>query len=112
MTAHWGFPIGPGQGQCSEIALAFKNAYACSINASEIFTSLPLRSLDHLTLQNKLKETAAPDAVRLAQRGVAECLGTAFLLGASSARASGREAFGRLWCARAALPIRFRPARS
>ena len=47
-----------------------------------IFTALPLRSLDQLTLQNKLKDIGRTVMPSLAQRGVAECLGTAFLLAA------------------------------
>ena len=42
--------------------------------------SLPLRSLDRLTLQNKLKDIGRTLMPSLARRYVAECLGTAFLL--------------------------------
>jgi protein-tyrosine-phosphatase len=57
MTAHWGVPD-PAQatGSPAEIALAFKDAYRMLNQRIGIFTSLPLRSLDKLTLQNKLKE--------------------------------------------------------
>ena len=57
MTAHWGVPD-PAQatGSPAEIALAFKDTYRMLNQRIGIFTSLPLRALDELTLQNKLKE--------------------------------------------------------
>jgi hypothetical protein len=57
MTAHWGVPD-PAQatGSPAEIALAFKDTYQMLNQRIGIFTSLPLRALDKLTLQNKLKE--------------------------------------------------------
>ena len=57
MTAHWGVPDpAEAKGNDAEIALAFKNAYRMLNRRIGIFTSLPLRSLDRLTLQNKLRE--------------------------------------------------------
>jgi protein-tyrosine-phosphatase len=57
MTAHWGFPD-PAQanGSPAKIALAFKDTYRMLNQRIGIFTSLPLRALDKLTLQNKLNE--------------------------------------------------------
>ena len=57
MTAHWGVPD-PAQatGSPAEIALAFKDTYRMLNQRIGIFTSLPLRALDNLTLQTKLKE--------------------------------------------------------
>jgi protein-tyrosine-phosphatase len=57
MTAHWGIPD-PAQatGSPAEIALAFKDTYRMLNQRIGIFTALPLRSLDQLTLQNKLKD--------------------------------------------------------
>ena len=57
MTAHWGIPD-PAQtkGTEAEIALAFKDAYRMLNQRIGIFTSLPIKSLDQLTLQNKLHE--------------------------------------------------------
>jgi arsenate reductase (thioredoxin) len=57
MTAHWGIPD-PAQakGTEAEIALAFKDAYRMLNQRIGIFTSLPIKSLDRLTLQNKLRE--------------------------------------------------------
>jgi arsenate reductase (thioredoxin) len=57
MTAHWGVPDPvAATGAPAEIALAFKNAYRRLSQRIGIFTSLPLQSLDRLTLHNKLKE--------------------------------------------------------
>ena len=57
MTAHWGVPDpAEATGTEAEFALAFKDAYRMLNQRIGIFTSLPLRSLDQLTLQNKLKE--------------------------------------------------------
>ena len=57
MTAHWGVPDPvEAKGSAAEIALAFKDAYRMLHQRIGIFVSLPLRSLDQLTLQNKLKE--------------------------------------------------------
>jgi arsenate reductase (thioredoxin) len=57
MTAHWGVPD-PAQatGSAAEIALAFKDSYRMLHQRIGIFTALPLRSLDQLTLQDKLKD--------------------------------------------------------
>jgi arsenate reductase (thioredoxin) len=57
MTAHWGVPD-PAQatGSPAEIALAFKDTYRMLNQRTGIFTALPIRSLDQLTLQNKLKD--------------------------------------------------------
>ena len=57
MTAHWGVPDpAQGTGSPAEIGLAFKDTYRMLNQRIGIFTSLPLRALDKLTLQNKLKE--------------------------------------------------------
>ncbi len=57
MTAHWGISD-PAivQGTPAEVALAFKEAYRLLLQRIGIFTSLPIRSLDQLSLQNKLKD--------------------------------------------------------
>jgi len=57
MTAHWGVPD-PAQatGSPAEIALAFGDTYRMLSQRIGIFTALPIRSLDQLTLQNKLKD--------------------------------------------------------
>src|ERR1700686_837550 len=57
MSAHWGIPDpAEATGNPAEIALAFKDAYRMLHQRIGIFTALPLRSLDHLSLQNKLRE--------------------------------------------------------
>jgi arsenate reductase len=57
MTAHWGVPDpAAAQGSPAEIALAFKDAYRMLNQRIGIFTSLPIRSLDQLSLQQKLRE--------------------------------------------------------
>ena len=57
MTAHWGLPD-PAQakGNPAEVALAFKDTYRMLNQRIGIFTSLPLRSLDQMSLQKKLRE--------------------------------------------------------
>jgi arsenate reductase len=57
MTAHWGVPDpAEARGNSAEVALAFKDAYRMLNQRIGIFTSLPLRSLDQLSLQQKLRE--------------------------------------------------------
>src|SRR6516164_5420275 len=57
MTAHWGVPDpAQAEGNPAEIALAFKDTYRMLNQRIGIFTSLPLRSLDRLSLQSKLRE--------------------------------------------------------
>jgi protein-tyrosine-phosphatase len=57
MTAHWGIPDpAAAQGSEAEIALAFKDAYRMLSQRIGIFTALPIRSLDKLSLQAKLKD--------------------------------------------------------
>jgi arsenate reductase (thioredoxin) len=57
MTAHWGLPDpAEAKGNPAEISLAFKDTYRMLNQRIGIFTSLPLRSLDHLSLQKKLRE--------------------------------------------------------
>jgi arsenate reductase (thioredoxin) len=57
MTAHWGVPDpAAAKGTPAEIALAFKDAYRMLHQRIGIFTALPLRSLDQLSLQRKLAE--------------------------------------------------------
>jgi arsenate reductase (thioredoxin) len=57
MTAHWGIPDpAEASGLPAEIALAFKDAYRMLHQRIAVFTALPLRSLDQLSLQSRLKE--------------------------------------------------------
>ena len=57
MTAHWGIPDpAEATGSDAEIALAFKDAYRMLFQHIGIFTALPIRSLDRLSLQQKLRD--------------------------------------------------------
>ncbi len=57
MTAHWGVPDpAEANGNAAEIALAFKDAYHMMFQRIGIFVALPLRSLDQMSLQARLKE--------------------------------------------------------
>ena len=57
MTAHWGIPDpAEATGSPAEIALAFKDAYRMLHQRIGLFTALPLRSLDRLSLQAKLMD--------------------------------------------------------
>jgi arsenate reductase (thioredoxin) len=57
MTAHWGIPDpAEAEGSEAEIALAFKDAYRMLHQRIGIFVALPMRSLDRLSLQSKLKD--------------------------------------------------------
>ena len=57
MTAHWGVPDpAETQGSPAKIALAFKDAYRMLHRRIGVFTALPIRSLDQLSLQRRLNE--------------------------------------------------------
>ena len=57
MTAHWGIPDpAEATGSEAEIALAFKDAYRMLFQRIGIFTAFPIRSLDRLSLQQKLRD--------------------------------------------------------
>jgi protein-tyrosine-phosphatase len=57
MTAHWGISD-PAEvrGTSTEVALAFKDAYRMLHQRIGIFVALPLRSIDQLSLQKKLRD--------------------------------------------------------
>ena len=56
-TAHWGIPDpAEAKGTPAEIALAFEDAYRMLNQRIAVFTALPLRSIDALSLQSKLRE--------------------------------------------------------
>jgi arsenate reductase (thioredoxin) len=68
MTAHWGVPDpASAAGTPAEIALAFKDAYRMLERRIGIFTALPLRALDRLTLQNKLKDIGRMQEAKAAE---------------------------------------------
>lgn len=57
MTAHWGVPDPAAvEGTEAEKRLAFADAYRMLNNRISIFVSLPLKSLDRLTLQGQLRQ--------------------------------------------------------
>jgi protein-tyrosine-phosphatase len=61
MTAHWGVPDPAAtDGTEAERHLAFADAYRMLNNRISIFVSLPLRSLDRLSLQKRLDEIGRP----------------------------------------------------
>jgi len=65
MTAHWGVPDpAEAKGSTAEIALAFKDAYRMLHQRIGVFTALPIRSLDQLSLQQRLKEIGCMDGAR------------------------------------------------
>jgi protein-tyrosine-phosphatase len=62
MTAHWGVPDpAEAQGSEAEIALGFKDAYRMLHQRIDLFTALPIRSLDQLSLQQRLQEIGRLD---------------------------------------------------
>jgi arsenate reductase len=62
MTAHWGIPDpAEATGSEAEIALAFKDAYRMLDRRIGVFVSLPLKSLDQLSLQNRLRDIGRID---------------------------------------------------
>jgi protein-tyrosine-phosphatase len=57
MSAHWGLPDpAAAEGNETEQRLAFADTYRMLHNRISIFTSLPLKSLDKLSLQKRLDE--------------------------------------------------------
>ncbi len=55
MTAHWGVPDpAAATGKEAEIRVAFADAFRMLNNRISIFVSLPLRSIDRLSLQTRL----------------------------------------------------------
>jgi hypothetical protein len=57
MTAHWGLPDPAAvEGNESERRLAFADTLRMLRNRIGVFVNLPLKSLDKLSLQNRLSE--------------------------------------------------------
>jgi len=68
MTAHWGIPDpAEATGSPAEVALAFKDAYRMLFQRIGIFVALPLRSLDQLSLQSKLKQIGRMEGAAAAE---------------------------------------------
>jgi len=65
MTAHWGIPDpAEATGTEAEIALAFKDAYRMLDRRIGVFVALPIRSLDQLSLQNRLRDIGRLNAAK------------------------------------------------
>ena len=57
MTAHWGIPDpAAATGSAAEIGLAFKDAHRMLRQRIAAFAALPIKSLDRLSLQAKLRD--------------------------------------------------------
>ena len=57
MTAHWGVPDpAEATGTEAEVRFAFADTLRMLTNRINIFVSLPMTSLDRLTLQKKLRD--------------------------------------------------------
>jgi arsenate reductase len=57
MTAHWGVPDpAEATGSEAQVALAFRDAYRMLEQRIAVFAALPIRSLDALSLQQRLKQ--------------------------------------------------------
>jgi arsenate reductase (thioredoxin) len=55
MTAHWGIPDPAAvEGTEEEIAFAFRDAFAILHRRIELFTSLPMKSLDRMSLKRRI----------------------------------------------------------
>jgi arsenate reductase len=70
MTAHWGIPDpAEATGNPAEIALAFKDAFRLLNQRISIFVSLPLHSLDQISISKKLREIGEMEgATRVPER--------------------------------------------
>jgi arsenate reductase len=62
MTAHWGIPDpAEATGTEAEIALAFKDAYRMLDRRLGLFVALQLKSIDQLSLKNRLRDIGRLD---------------------------------------------------
>ena len=60
MTAHWGVPDpAKATGTQAEVALAFADAYRMLGNRISVFLSLPISTLDRMSLQSRLNAIGA-----------------------------------------------------
>jgi arsenate reductase (thioredoxin) len=66
MTAHWGVPDpAAAQGSPEQIMLAFRDAYRMLHQRISVFASLPIRSLDPISLRAKLKDIGRMEGATL-----------------------------------------------
>jgi protein-tyrosine-phosphatase len=69
MTAHWGVPDPAAvEGSEAEKRLAFADTCRMMTNRISVFTSLPISSLDHLSLQKRLDEIGSRREVKATER--------------------------------------------
>ena len=62
MTAHWGVPDPVAcDGNIAEIGAAYADSFRMLYNRISVFTSLPLASIDHLVLQERLDAIGQSD---------------------------------------------------
>jgi protein-tyrosine-phosphatase len=62
MTAHWGIPDPAAvTGTPTEMAQAFNDTFRMLSRRIEVFTALPIKSLDRLALQSKLRDIGRLD---------------------------------------------------
>jgi arsenate reductase (thioredoxin) len=70
MTAHWGIPDpAAAEGSPAQIALAFKDAYRMLSQRIGVFAALPIRSLDRLSLQARLKDIGRMASAKVDEPG-------------------------------------------
>jgi protein-tyrosine-phosphatase len=70
VSAHWGVADpADATGSAAEVALAFKDAYRMLHQRIAIFTALPIRSLDQLSLQRKLQEIGRTEDAKVPEAG-------------------------------------------
>ena len=68
MSAHWGLPDpAEAKGNPAEVALTFKDTYRMLNQRIGIFVSVPLRSLDQLSLQKKLREIGRVEGAKVVE---------------------------------------------
>ncbi len=61
-TAHWGIPDpAEAEGSAAEIGVAFNDAYRMLSRRIEVFTALPLASLDGISLRSRLRDIGRMD---------------------------------------------------
>ena len=71
-TAHWGIPDPAATtGNQAEIALAFKEAYRMLCRRIEIFIALQFETIDHLAVQQHLREIGAMEGATAGAKGSA-----------------------------------------
>jgi arsenate reductase len=63
MTAHWGIPDPAAvEGTQDQIAFAFRDAFAVLHRRIELFTCLPMKSLDRMSLKRRIDEIGKTSA--------------------------------------------------